>query len=418
MSKFIYNLSVISYGLAVRLSSPFNQKASEWVEGRKNWKSKLIAKLETLNRDKPVVWFHVSSLGEFEQGRPVMEALKKENEINLILTFFSPSGYKVMKKWLTADLIFYLPLDSKKNAVDFIGLIKPSIAVFVKYEFWYHYLKQLNDQKITTFVISARFYADQLFFKSWAKWYAKVLFLIDKIYVQDITSEKLLKSIGYNSVDLSGDTRYDRVSELSKHIDRFLEIEDFTNGEKLFVTGSSWPLDEEIISKYINENPNKYKYLIAPHDISENHLKKIEKSLDVPFKRYSNYKEENDCNVLILDNIGMLSRVYKYANIAFIGGAFKEGLHNILEPAAYGVPIITGPNHDGFPEGPAMEKVGGLVRIKDFEEFSNLINQWGNDEENRKKAALATLRFIEKQTGATIKITRDIEMILSDLKKK
>ena len=418
MGKFLYNLSVSAYGIAARLISPFNQKAAAWVAGRKNWKRKLTDAVETLSHDKPVVWFHVSSLGEFEQGRPVMEALKKENDINLVLTFFSPSGYEVMKKWLTADLIFYLPLDSKNNAADFIGLIKPNVAVFVKYEFWYHYLKQLNNQSITTYVISARFYANQIFFKSWAKWYRKVLFLIDKIYAQDKTSVDLLEGIGYKSVYLSGDTRYDRVNELSKHNDRFPEIEDFVNEEKLFIAGSSWSLDEEIITKYINENPDKYKYLIAPHDISVNHLRKIEKLLDVPFQRYSSYRKENASRVLILDTIGMLSRVYKYASVAYIGGAFKEGLHNILEPAVYGVPVITGPEHDGFPEGPAMEKAGGLVRIKNDKEYENLMNQWAADEVIRGQTASAASLFIQKQTGATYKITKDIELVLFELKKK
>lgn len=418
MGKFLYNLSVNAYGISVRLASPFNLKAAAWVAGRKDWKSRLTDAIGTLNRDKPVVWFHASSLGEFEQGRPVMEALKRDNEINLVITFFSPSGYEVMKKWLTADLIFYLPLDSKKNATDFIGLIKPDVAVFVKYEFWYHYLKQLNDQHITTYIISARFYADQIFFKSWAKWYRKVLFLIDKIYVQDKSSLDLLEGIGYKPVELSGDTRYDRVNELSQHADQFVEVEDFVNNEKLFVAGSSWPSDEEIIAKYINKNPDKYKYLIAPHDISENHLKKIEKLLNVPFQRYSTYNKEEAPRVLILDTIGMLSRVYKYASAAYIGGAFKEGLHNILEPAAYGVSVITGPDHDGFPEGPAMEKAGGLVRIKNDKEFESLMNKWAIDEEIRKNAASAARLFVQDRTGATQKITKDIEEVLSELKEK
>lgn len=417
MGKLLYNLSVRAYGIAVRFASPFYQKAEAWVAGRKNWKSKLKDGIETLNPENPVVWFHASSLGEFEQGRPVMEALKKTNDINLVLTFFSPSGYEIMKKWLTADLIFYLPLDSKKNAADFIGLIKPDVAVFIKYEFWYHYLKQLNNRNITTYVISARFYANQLFFKKWAKWYKKVLFLLDKIYVQDKASFVLLEGIGYKSVELIGDTRYDRVNELSQHFDQFPEIEDFVNNEKLFVAGSSWPSDEEIITNYINENPNKYKYLIAPHDISKSHLKKIERQLNVSFKRYSSYKKGIDSRVLILDTIGMLSRVYKYATIAYVGGAFKEGLHNILEPAAYGVPIITGPDHDGFPEGQALEKAGGLVRIKGDQEFENLMNQWAEKEDLRKSAAFAARQFVQEQTGATKKITKDIEMAIFKITK-
>jgi len=412
MGKLLYNLGVNVYGIAVKLISPFNQKANKWVTGRKNWKSKLSKAAGNLDYKKPVVWFHASSLGEFEQGRPVMEALKKQNDINLVLTFFSPSGYEVMKNWTTADLIFYLPLDSKNNAAEFIRLVKPEVAVFVKYEFWYHYLNQLNKRNIKTYVISARFYANQLFFKPWAKWYRKVLFLIDKIYVQDKSSANLLDGIGYQSFEIIGDTRYDRVNELSNHSDRFPEIENFVNEERLFIAGSSWPLDEEIIIKYINENPNKYKYLIAPHDISESHLKKIEKKLNIPVQRYSSYNIDNAFRVLILDTIGMLSRAYKNATVAYIGGAFKEGLHNILEPAAYGVPIITGPDHQGFPEGPAMEKTGGLVRIENDNEFENQMNQWADDEDIRKKSGFAARQFIQKQTGVTQKIMKDIENVL------
>jgi 3-deoxy-D-manno-octulosonic-acid transferase len=416
MGKILYNLGVVGYGMVIHLISPFNQKAKNWVSGRKNWRINLVESVKILDFNKPIVWFHASSLGEFEQGRPVMEALKKEIDFNLVVTFFSPSGYDIMKKWPAADLVCYLPLDTDKNARDFIKLIKPNVAVFIKYEIWYHYLKQLKKQAITTFLISARFYHGQIFFKPWAKWYRKVIFLFDKIYVQDKESKNLLNGIGFDSVELTGDTRYDRVGELSNNEDSFPEIEQFKNGNNLFIAGSSWPIDEAIICQYINRFPGKYKYLIAPHDISESHLKKIEKQLKVPVQRYSGYQNKKPATVLILDTIGMLSRVYKYAKVAYIGGAFKEGLHNILEPAAYGIPVITGPDHKGFPEGLAMEKSGGLVRITDFENFESLMNQWADDEESRQKVAFTAKKFIHEQIGATQKITKDIERVLSELK--
>ena len=413
MSKFLYNLGIVGYRLAVRIFFPFNDKAKQWVLGRKDWKNRLVESLGKLNSKKPVVWFHASSLGEFEQGRPVMEALKKEKDINLVLTFFSPSGYEMIKKWPTADLICYLPIDTHKNATEFIRLIKPVVAVFIKYEFWFHYLNQLNKQKIKTYLISTRFYPEQLFFKSWARWYRKMLFLIDKIYAQDNDSVNLLSGIGYHDVELAGDTRYDRVEELSRNTDRFPEIEKFIKSEKLVIAGSSWPLDEALFCNYINLFPESFKYLIAPHDIGENHLKKIESLLKVPFQRHSAYDGKKPARVLILDSIGMLSRVYKYAVIAYIGGAFKEGLHNILEPAGYGVPVITGPDHKGFPEGPEMEKAGALIRVNNFEDFKRVMNRWESDNENRARAANAAKNFVQSRTGATKKITKNIVTLLT-----
>jgi 3-deoxy-D-manno-octulosonic-acid transferase len=415
MGKILYNLSVVGYGMAIRVISPFNQKAKKWVSGRKNWKNELTESVSKLDFQKPVVWFHASSLGEFEQGRPVMEDLKKTIDFNLVLTFFSPSGYDIMKKWPAANLVCYLPLDTKKNAREFVNIIKPNVAVFIKYEIWFHYLNQLKKQAVRTYLISARFYPGQIFFKSWAKWYRKAIFLIDKIYVQDKESKNLLNGIGYDSVELTGDTRYDRVGDLSKNEDGFPEIEQFKGDSHLFIAGSSWPMDEAIICPYINRHPDQYKYLIAPHDIGESHLIKIEKQLNVPVQRYSVYNKEKPATVLILDTIGMLSRIYKYAKVAYIGGAFKEGLHNILEPAAYGIPVITGSDHKGFPEGSAMEKTGGLVRVTGFEDFESLMNQWTGDEDSRLNAAFAASRFIQEQTGATSKITRDIEKVLSEL---
>lgn len=412
MGKLLYNLSILLYGATVRLISPFNEKAKKWMDGRNEWKSNLTNAVGKLDAKKPVVWFHASSLGEFEQGRPVMEALKKTKNISLVLSFFSPSGYEVIKNWPAADLICYLPIDTKKNAVNFINIINPSIVIFIKYEFWYHYLNQLNKQQIKTYLISARFYPGQLFFKSWAKWYRKMLFLFNKIYVQEKNSKDLLTGIGYHSVKLAGDTRYDRVDELSRNTDEFPEIKSFVNNEPLFIAGSSWPIGEALICEYINQYPEKYKYLIAPHDISENHLRKIEKQLNVPFQRYSDYQETIPTSVLILDTIGMLSRVYKYATVAYIGGAFKEGLHNILEPAAYGVPVITGPDHSGFPEGPEMEKAGGLVRVHDFTTFEEVMNRWINRVAHE-PASNAVQRFIQTRKGATQKIVEDLIRVIN-----
>ena len=261
-------------------------------------------------------------------------------------------------------------------------------------------------------MISARFYPGQLFFKPWAKWYRDILFKATRIYVQDASSVELLKSTGYTSFVLAGDTRFDRVEELSGNRDEFPVIEDFKGNEKLFIAGSSWPDDEDIITRYINRYPQKFKYIIAPHDVHKNHIKKIEELLKVPSQRYSAYDSEKPSRVLILDVIGKLSRIYKYASVAYIGGAFKEGLHNILEPAAYGVPVITGPDHSGFPEGSEMEKTGALRRIANFDEFEKLMNDWEENEWIRSDASSSAKRFVHQRTGSTEKIVKDIESLL------
>jgi len=412
MSTFLYNIGVRGLGVAVKLASPFNIRADKWIRGQKKWRTELGYGIEKLDRKKPVVWFHASSLGEFEQGLPVMEALKKGNHINLVLTFYSPSGFEMMKNWKTADAITYLPIDSKKNAIEFINIVKPDLAVFIKYEFWYHYLNQLKKRKIKTVVISARFYPKQVFFKRWAGWYRDILFLIDKIFVQNKASEKLLNAIGYKNSEVSGDTRFDRVLELSRNTDKFKIIEKFTDDKPVFIAGSSWPLDENLICEYINQYPDKFKYIIAPHDIGESHLKKIEKLLNVPTERYTNYTGVEPVDVLLLDTIGMLSRIYKYADIAYVGGAFKEGLHNILEPAAYGCPVISGPDIAGFPEAADMEKAKALVRVKDYNELETIINQWADNQKERDVVSADALTFIQSHAGATQKVVDELKSFL------
>lgn len=409
MGKLVYDIGLNSYYLGIKVASLFNEKASLWLKGRKNWRKKLENELKSLDLSKKTLWFHVSSLGEFEQGRPVMEDLKKTQNINLVLTFFSPSGYEIAKDWEGADVIAYLPLDTQKNASDFIKMVNPNLAVFVKYDFWYHYLSQLKKKNIPSILIAARFYPDQVFFKSWAKWYRKLIFLFDEILVQDQQSEDLLNSIGYKQVVNTGDTRYDRVAELSENTDKFPEIESFIEDKKVSIAGSSWPLDEKIMIDYMVENKHDLRYIIAPHDVSKEHVSSLKIKLKGKAILHSEISERQNESVLIIDSIGMLSRLYKYADIAYVGGAFKEGLHNILEPAAYGKPVITGPDHSGFLEGPAMEKAGALFRVEDDAMFRSVMNTLTGDEKTYKETSKAAKKFIMENRGASKKTIEIIE---------
>lgn len=412
MGKLMYNIGLYSYFLGIKIASPFNDKAKLWLEGRRNWQAKLRKKAEKLDRKRKTIWFHVSSLGEFEQGRPVMENLKKTQDINLVISFYSPSGYEIMKDWELADLICYLPFDSKTNAKNFITIIKPDVGIFVKYDLWYYFLARLKKEKIPSLLIAARFYPSQVFFKAWGKWYQKLIFLFSKILVQDEVSLQLLESIGFKDVVNTGDPRYDRVLDLSLNVDTFKDIESFIEGKKVFIAGSSWPLDEKIMIEYMLENKNDLRFIIAPHDIGKEHVRSIKNKLMGNAILYSEIDEIQDEKVLIIDSIGMLSRLYKYADISYIGGAFKEGLHNILEPAAYGVPVITGPDHEGFLEGPAMEKAGGLFRVNNTKDLKRIITSLIEDEETYKNASVAALSFISENKGASEKTNSIIENCL------
>lgn len=413
MGRLGYEISLFSYYLGITLASPFNPKAKEWVKGRKNWRKKIKAQLKGLNSSKKTVWFHVSSLGEFEQGRPLMESLKSEH--NIVLSFFSPSGYQIMKNWDGADIVCYLPIDTKRNAAEFIEFIKPSLAVFVKYDVWYHYLDQLKKNNIPRVLISARFYPKQLFFKKWASWYRKLIFLFSEILVQDEQSLSLLKSIGYNDACLTGDTRYDRVLELSKNSDEFPKIASFCGDKRVFIAGSSWPSDEQMMYDYMLKNKHDMRFIIAPHDIGFEHIRSLKSKLGDQAILFSEIDKIQNEKILIIDSIGLLSRLYKYAFISYVGGAFKEGLHNILEPAAYGIPVITGPDHEGFLEGPAMEKAGALFRIDDAIQFAEIMDQLISDSTFYANAARSAHQFIEVNSGASSKTYKVLQGYLRTL---
>ena len=341
---FLYNIGIQAYHLAIQLAAPFNEKAALLCKGRKEvWK-----KAAGIQRGEGrLVWFHAASLGEFEQGRPVIEALKAaEPATQILLTFFSPSGYEIRKNYTGADYILYLPGDTRRNAVRLIEKFRPDAAVFIKYEFWFHYLNELNKRNIPVYLISAIFRPNQPFFKSWGKLHRRMLGCFKELFVQDGQSVELLKSIGIKNVRLTGDTRFDRVKQIAENAKQIVKVEQFCDGRPAIVCGSTWPPDEEILLEYINCHPDGYKWIIVPHEIGENHIKAI---LDKCRKKVARYTSENtdlaDKEVLIIDCIGLLSSIYRYGKIAYIGGGFGVGIHNTLEAAVYGIPVIFGPKY-------------------------------------------------------------------------
>lgn len=397
--KTLYTLLVRLYTTLIRIYSPFNTKAQQWISGRQRWRSKITG----INNNSHVIWVHCASLGEFEQGRPLIEKIKEEKQgWQVVLTFFSPSGFEVRKNYGNADLIMYLPADTPRNARDFIKAIKPDVAVFIKYEFWYNYLRALKKNKIPVYLVSGIFRPDQLFFRWYGGFYRRMIFMFEHMFVQNRESLELMQGLGYNNCTVAGDTRFDRVSQIADSARELPLISAFRGGEKLFVAGSSWDPDEEIIIKYINENPDKMKWLFAPHEIDEAHLTRIEHRLEVPSTRYSIYNQEDtDTRVLIIDNIGMLSSVYRYAAIAAIGGGFGKGIHNILEPACWGIPVLFGPNHEKFKEALDLIANGGASCFSNYGEFKAFVDNYLNDSSALKKSGNVCAAYIAENKGAT-----------------
>ncbi|MDA3779752.1 MAG: 3-deoxy-D-manno-octulosonic acid transferase, partial [Bacteroidales bacterium] len=361
---YIYNFSIRVYFFLIKIASLFNNKAKLFVDGRKN----LFNNLNKIDSKNKLAWFHCASLGEFEQGRPLIEKLKKEHpEYKILLTFFSPSGFEIRKNYRMADYIFYLPVDTPKNAKKFVDLVKPDIVFFIKYEFWFNFLKEIKKNNIPLYVVSAIFRNKQSFFKWYGKRYRKELAAISHFFVQDDESKRLLAKININNVTVTGDTRFDRVYEISKQSKELPIINNFKNDTQVFIAGSTWKPDEEIITSYINKNHNKIKFIIAPHEIDETNIRRIENSIadNIPVVRYSNANEKDlsSVRVLIVDNIGLLSSIYKYANIAYIGGGFGKGIHNILEAACYSIPVIFGSNYYKFNEAVELVKKRGAFSI-------------------------------------------------------
>jgi 3-deoxy-D-manno-octulosonic-acid transferase len=401
----LYNIGTGVYHLGIRIASFFKPKAKLWVQGRRG----LFQHIETTVKpsEKGLIWFHCASLGEFEQGRPIIESIRKEYpDKRLCITFFSPSGYEVQKDYKGADYVFYLPMDSRRNAKKFIKLLQPEMAVFIKYEFWYHYLNTLYRNNIPTLFISSAFRPNQHFFKWYGGWFRKTLKRINYIFVQNEGSEKLLKSIGYNNVSISGDTRYDRVFETSQKAQSIEIISAFKQDKKLLVAGSTWGPDEQFMAQYINNSKHDLKYIIAPHEISKSHIASIHDQLNVNVINYSNATVEQmqAATVLIIDNVGMLSRLYLHADLAYVGGSFSKGVHNILEPATFGMPIFYGAVNKKHPEADALIATGGAFGINNATELQEAIDRVLADEQLFQQASEASKSFILKNKGAKEKV--------------
>jgi 3-deoxy-D-manno-octulosonic-acid transferase len=405
--KVLYNIGIFLFTAVAHLIAPFNYKVSQWVRGQKNWKGKIEAKIHTGDR---TVWIHCASLGEFEQGRPVLDSVRKEMpELKIVLTFFSPSGYEIKKNYTNADCIIYLPADTPWNAAKFISLVRPELAIFVKYEFWNNYISALYEKKIPLFLISAIFRPDQHFFKWYGSFFRGELKKFEKIFVQDKKSLDLLSGIGIMNVVPSGDTRFDRVIQLTATARDIPQIDHFRGKEKLFLAGSSWKQDEEIISRYINRFPEKMKWVFAPHEIDKPNIDRLEKLFKVSVVRFSEFIETSaEARVLIIDNIGMLSSAYRYAYISAIGGGFGKGIHNILEPACWGIPVLFGPNHKNFREAVELEASGGAKAFSNYEDFELILTKWLSDVNLYGTAALLARNYVKNNTGATEIIIKEI----------
>jgi 3-deoxy-D-manno-octulosonic-acid transferase len=405
--KVLYNIGIQIFSLFAYLIAPFNSKASLWVRGRKNWDRNISKKIRPGDR---TIWMHCASLGEFEQGRPVIEAIKKEMpEFKIILTFFSPSGYEIRKNYEMADCISYLPSDTPGNAAKFIGLVRPEKVIFVKYEFWNNYISELYRNKIPLYLISGIFRQGQHFFKWYGAFFRAMLGKFERIFVQDQNSLELLASIGIEQVTLAGDTRFDRVVQIAGTARKIYQIEQFRGNEKLFLAGSSWKQDEEIIAEYINMFPHKMKWVFAPHEIDKANIDRLEKLLKVKCVRFSESgKVEDEARVMIMDNIGMLSSAYSYAYIAAIGGGFGKGIHNILEPACWGIPVVFGPNFEKFREAVDLKNRGGAETFSTQDEFRKILDLWLSDEKCYRSCAEEAAKYVKENTGATGIIIKEI----------
>ena len=404
--NFIYNLSAHLAFSFLKVYALFNAKMKLFVKGRKE----TFQKLSKLKKEDKVIWFHVASLGEFEQARPIIEEIKKKYlKHKILVTFFSPSGYEIRKNYSLADVVCYLPFDTKSKVKRFVDLVNPEIAIIVKYEFWPNLLNQLKKKSIPTILVSGIFRESQFFFKSSGKWMRKSLSAFNHFFVQDESSKKLLESINFTNVSLSGDTRFDRVSKILEQDNSLPFISEFNNNQYTIVAGSTWQEDEELLVYYINQSSNE-KFIIAPHNINAKSIQKLKKSITKETVLFSQKEGKNltDYNVFILDTIGLLTKVYSYADVAYVGGGFKTGLHNILEPATFGIPIIIGPEFKKFNEAVDLVNLKGCLSVNNQSTFSNTFNKLKTDVNLRKETGKINDLYITNKTGATAQIIKYI----------
>ena len=396
----LYNIAIHFYLLGVAIASLFNEKVRKMWRGERAAFNVLKQKVDPEAR---YVWFHAASLGEFEQGRPIMERLRREHpEYKILLTFFSPSGYEVRKNYEGADIICYLPLDTPINAIRFLRLVRPVMAYFIKYEFWYNYLHILKYRHVPAYSVSSIFRPDQIFFKWYAKKYAGVLHCITHFFVQNEQSKELLAKIGITDVTISGDTRFDRVLQIMEQSKHLPIVEAFKQDHHVFVAGSSWSPDEDIFIRFFNEHP-EWKLIIAPHVIGNDHLQQILSKLNRKTVRYTEATTETaaEAQCLIIDCFGLLSSIYHYGEVAYVGGGFGVGIHNVLEAAVWNVPVFFGPNNKRFQEAQQLLASGGGVEITDYDSFTTAMLRFMSDPEWLKQCGNKAGEYVKSKAGAT-----------------
>jgi len=408
---FLYNIFIILYVLGIRAASLVSEKARLWVKGREGILRKTEEALAGKDDRKKVAWFHCASLGEFEQGRPVIEAFREAMPDHLIfLTFFSPSGYEIRKNYPGADHVFYLPGDTAGMAAKFVKNLSPDIVFFIKYEYWYNYLAVLKQREIPTYMVSAIFRPSQPFFRWYGSWFRKQLNNLSWFFVQDEDSEKLLRKIGIRQVSVSGDTRFDRVSAIAMQKRPVDGMDEFCRNSRVILAGSTWPEDEKILLPFILENKTNIKFIIAPHEVHKERIDGLISLLGTGSLRFSQGNENNirEARILIVDSIGILASLYRYAFVSFIGGGFGVGIHNILEPAAFGVPVIFGPNYERFREARDLIHEGGAASIKSGEDFRTILGRLTDIPGERDRASGICSAYVTNHKGATAHILKHL----------
>lgn len=405
--NILYNFGIYTYKQLVNIASFRNLKARKMKQGHKEIFHYLA---QNADPEGGYIWIHASSLGEFEQGRPIIEAIKAHYpEQKIAITFFSPSGYEVRKNYSKADLICYLPFDLPNNVNRFLNILKPKQAIFIKYEFWGNYLNALAKRNIPTYIISAIFRPSQIFFRPYSGYFRKILQNFEHLYVQDENSKKLLKDIGITKVSVTGDTRFDRVLEIRSQAKELPLIEQFSKEKFTLIAGSSWPKDEEIFIDYFNRH-SEMKLIIAPHEIHEEHIQFILSRLNRTTIRYTQADEKNiqkaDC--IIIDCFGLLSSIYRYGQVAYVGGGFGAGIHNVPEAAVYSIPVIFGPNHKKFKEAKELIIAGGGFSISKSEDFKLVMDRLLKNKEFLSKAGITAGQYIQNNSGASKKILKEL----------
>ncbi|MBP5978053.1 MAG: 3-deoxy-D-manno-octulosonic acid transferase [Bacteroides graminisolvens] len=399
----LYNLAIGIYDLIVHIMAPFSRKPRKMMKG--HWVVYELLR-QQIEKDARYIWFHAASLGEFEQGRPLIEKIRaKYPDYKILLTFFSPSGYEVRKNYRGADVVCYLPFDKPRNVKKFLDISNPVMAFFIKYEFWKNYLDELNKRRIPVYSVSSIFRKDQIFFKWYGGTYRNVLKNFDYLFVQNEASRRFLSKIGINKVTVVGDTRFDRVLQIREEAKELPLVEKFKGDSFTLVAGSSWGPDEDLFLEYFNTHP-EMKLIIAPHVIDENHLVEIISKLKRPYVRYTRADERNvqkaDC--LIIDCFGLLSSIYRYGEVAYIGGGFGVGIHNTLEAAVYGIPVVFGPKYHKFMEAKQLIEAQGAFSISNYEELGSLFDRFLTDEHFHRETGSNAGFYVTNNAGATDKV--------------